>query len=315
MVLYAVKRMLQLIPVLFIVSLIVFFIVHLIPGDPVSVILGEDAQDPEVYEALRKELGLDRPIYVQYLNWLGRVLRGDLGQSLRSKRPVLDVVIERYPATVYLACGSLLLGILIAVPAGILAAVRQNTVWDYAAMLFSLFGISVPNFFFAILLMLTLGVYLGWLPTVGYVAPGSDFLKFLQHLILPAIVLGTDVASSTTRYVRAEMLDQLRLEYVRTARAKGLPSRLVLYKHALRNSLIAAITVIGLFVGRLLGGSTVIETVFAWPGLAKLVLEAVYARDYPVLQGAVLLLALSYVIVNLMVDLLYQWLNPRIRLT
>jgi peptide/nickel transport system permease protein len=181
-------------------------------------------------------------------------------------------------------------------------------------MLFSLFGISVPNFFFAILLMLGVGVYLGLLPTVGYVAPGTDFLKFVQHLILPAIVLGTDVASSTARYVRAEMLEQLRLDYVRTARAKGLPRRLVLYKHALRNSLIAATTVMGLFVGRLLGGSTVIETVFAWPGLAKLVLEAVYARDYPVLQGAVLLLALSYVIVNLLVDFLYQWLNPRIRL-
>lgn len=315
MVIYAVKRMLQLIPVLFIVSLIVFFIVHLIPGDPVAVILGEEAQDPEVYEALRVELGLDQPVYVQYLNWLGRVLRGDLGQSLRSKRPVSDIVLERYPATVYLACGSLLLGILIAVPLGILAAIRQNTAYDYGAMLFALFGVSVPNFFFAILLMLCLGVYLGWLPTIGYVAPGTDLLKFLQHLTLPAIVLGTDVASSTTRYIRAEMLDQLRLDYVRTARAKGLPRRLVLYKHALRNSLIAATTVIGLFVGRLLGGSTVIETVFAWPGLARLVLEAVYARDFPVLQGAVLLLALSYVMVNLAVDLLYQWLNPRIRLT
>ena len=314
MAIYAAKRALQLIPVLFIVSLIVFFIVHLIPGDPVAVILGEDAQDPKVYEALRKELGLDRPIHVQYLNWLGRVLQGDLGQSPRSHRPVLDIVIERYPPTIYLACGSLLLGILIAIPAGTLAAVKQNTAYDYGAMLFALFGVSVPNFFFAILLILGLGVYLGWLPTIGYVPPGTDFLRFLQHLTLPAIVLGTDVASSTTRFVRAEMLDQLRLDYVRTARAKGLPPRVVLYKHALRNSLIAATTVIGLFAGRLLGGSTVVETVFAWPGLARLVLEAVYARDYPVLQGAVLFLAVSYVFVNLIVDLLYQWLNPRIRL-
>jgi len=313
MVLYAVKRMLQLIPVLFIVSLIVFFIVHLIPGDPVAVILGEDAQDPEVYDALRKELGLDRPIYVQYWNWLGRVLQGDLGQSLRSKRPVFDIVIERYPATVYLACGSLLLGLLIAIPAGILAAVRQNTGWDYAAMLFSLFGISVPNFFFAIVLMLVLGVYLGWLPTVGYVPPGSDFLKFLQHLILPAIVLGTDVASSTTRYVRAEMLDQLRLDYVRTARAKGLPSRLVLYKHALRNSLIAATTVVGLFVGRLLGGSTVIETVFAWPGSGGLLITALNARDYPLVTGLVMTYTLAFVAINLIIDVLYGIVDPRIR--
>ncbi|MGH7823976.1 MAG: ABC transporter permease [Candidatus Binatia bacterium] len=315
MAVYAIKRILQLVPVLLIVSLIVFFIIQLIPGDPVAVMLGEDAQDPEMYELLRAELGLDRPIHVQYLSWLGRVLQGDFGQSLRSKRPVWDIVMERYPPTVYLACGSLLVGVLIAIPAGMVAAVKQNTPYDYAAMSFALFGISVPNFFFAILLMLIFGVYLGWLPTIGYVAPGTDFLKFLQYMTLPAIVLGTDVASSTTRYVRAEMLDQLRLDYVRAARAKGLPRRRVLFKHVLRNSLIAATTVIGLFVGRLLGGSTVVETVFAWPGLARLVLEAVYARDYPVLQGAVLLLALGYVVVNLLVDLLYQWLNPRIRLT
>jgi peptide/nickel transport system permease protein len=181
-------------------------------------------------------------------------------------------------------------------------------------MLFALFGISVPNFWFALLLILWFGIYLGWFPTIGYVAPTVDFPKFLWHLTLPAVVLGTDIASATTRYIRAEMLEQLRLDYIRTARAKGLPPRLVFYRHALRNSLIAAITVVGLQVGRLLGGSTVVETVFAWPGLARLVLDAVYARDYPVLQGAVLLLAIGYVIVNLAVDLIYKWLNPRVRL-
>jgi peptide/nickel transport system permease protein len=206
------------------------------------------------------------------------------------------------------------LGICVAVPAGIVAAVKQNTAYDYSAMLFALFGISVPNFWFAILLILWFGIYLNWFPTIGYVAPGNDFLKFLWHLTLPAVVLGTDMASTTTRYVRAEMLEQLRLDYVRTVRAKGLPPRLVLYKHALKNSLIAAITVVGLQVGRLLGGSTIVETIFAWPGLARLVLDAVYARDYPVLQGAVLLLAVGYVFVNLMIDLLYKWLNPRVRI-
>jgi peptide/nickel transport system permease protein len=195
-----------------------------------------------------------------------------------------------------------------------MAAVKQNTPYDYAAMLFALFGISVPNFWFALLLILGLGIYLGWFPTMGYVAPGTDPLRFMQHMALPAIVLGTDIASATTRYIRAEMLEQLRLDYVRTARAKGLPPRRVLYRHALRNSLIAAVTVVGLHVGRLLGGSTVVETVFAWPGLARLVLDAVYARDYPVLQGAVLFLAVSYVIVNLLVDLMYRWLDPRVRL-
>lgn len=276
--------------------------------------LGEDQRDPQVVEALRKEFGFDQPIHVQYLRWLGQTLRGDLGQSLRSKRPVLDIIIERYPATVYLALGSLLLGLAIAIPAGAMAAVKQNTPYDYAAMLFALFGISVPNFWFALLLILGLGIYLGWFPTMGYVAPGTDLLRFMQHMALPAIVLGTDIASATTRYIRAEMLEQLRLDYVRTARAKGLPPRRVLYGHALRNSLIAAVTVVGLHVGRLLGGSTVVETVFAWPGLARLVLDAVYARDYPVLQGAVLFLAVSYVIVNLLVDLMYKWLDPRVSL-
>jgi peptide/nickel transport system permease protein len=311
---YILNRLLQLVPVLFLVSFIVFFVVHLIPGDPVVIMLGEDQQDPQVVEALRKEFGFDQPIHVQYLRWLGQTLRGDLGQSLRSKRPVLDIIIERYPATVYLALGSLLLGLAIAIPAGAMAAVKQNTPYDYAAMLFALFGISVPNFWFALLLILGLGIYLGWFPTMGYVAPGTDPLRFMQHMALPAIVLGTDIASATTRYIRAEMLEQLRLDYVRTARAKGLPPRRVLYRHALRNSLIAAVTVVGLHVARLLGGSTVVETVFAWPGLARLVLDAVYARDYPVLQGAVLFLAVSYVIVNLLVDLMYRWLDPRVRL-
>jgi peptide/nickel transport system permease protein len=311
---YILNRLLQLVPVLFLVSFIVFLVVHLIPGDPVVIMLGEDQRDPQVVEALRKEFGFDQPVHVQYLSWLGQTLRGDLGQSLRSKRPVLDIIIERYPATVYLALGSLVLGLAIAIPAGAIAAVKQNTPYDYAAMLFALFGISVPNFWFALLLILGLGIYLGWFPTMGYVAPGTDPLRFMQHMALPAIVLGTDIASATTRYVRAEMLEQLRLDYVRTARAKGLPPSRVFYRHALRNSLIAAVTVVGLNVGRLLGGSTVVETVFAWPGLARLVLDAVYARDYPVLQGAVLFLAVSYVIVNLLVDLLYKWLDPRVRL-
>ena len=242
---YALKRLLQLVPVLLIVSLIVFFIVQLIPGDPVAVMLGEEQRDPEVYQALRQELGLDRPIYVQYLNWLTRVLQGDLGQSLRTRRPVFDIVVERYPPTVYLALAALILGIAVAIPAGMLAAVKQNTPYDYSAMLFTLFGISVPNFWFAMLLILWLGIYLRWFPTIGYAAPGTDFLLFLSHLALPAVVLGTDIASTTTRYIRAEMLEQLRLDYVRTARAKGLPPRLVFYKHALKNSLIAAVTVIG----------------------------------------------------------------------
>jgi peptide/nickel transport system permease protein len=280
----------------------------------VEVMLGEERYDRQTYEILRKQMGLDDPIYIQYLHWLGRTLQGDFGYSLRTKRPVFESVAERYPATIYLALSALILGTVVAIPAGSIAAIKQNSFWDYCAMGFALFGIAVPNFWFSLLLILGFGLYLGWFPTMGYVDPGVQFSTFLWHLALPTIVLGTDMASTVTRYIRAEMLEQLRLDYVRTARAKGLPPKLVFYKHTLKNSLIAATTAIGLHVGRLLGGSTVVETVFAWPGVARLVLEAVYARDYPVLQGAVLLLALTYVGVNLVVDVLYKWLDPRIQL-
>jgi peptide/nickel transport system permease protein len=310
--LYILRRLFQLIPVLLLASFIVFFIIHLIPGDPVEVMLGEGRYDQQQYQVLRQKLGLDEPLIVQYYHWIKRVFQGDLGQSIRTGRPVFETVIERYPATIYLALAALILGVLIALPAGTLAAVRQNSIWDYFAMSLALFGIAVPNFWFALLLILGFGLYLGWFPTLGYIDPTTNFIRFLWHLTLPAIVLGTDLASTVTRYVRAEVLEQLRLDYVRTARAKGLPKRTVIYKHTLRNSLIAATTVIGLHVGRLLGGSTVVETVFAWPGVARLVLESVYARDYPLLQGAVLLLAVTYVGVNLIVDVLYKWLDPRI---
>ena len=315
MILYIIRRLLQLVPVFLCASFLIFSIVHLLPGDPVQVMLGEERYDETQYQILRKKLGLDRPLYMQYFSWLERLVQGDLGQSLRTQRAVLDTVVERYPATIYLALASLILGIAVAIPAGTLAAVKQNTAWDYSAMSFALFGIAVPNFWFALLLILGFGLYLGWFPTLGYVDPSTNFIKFLWHLTLPAIVLGTDMASVVTRYVRAEMLEQLKLDYVRTARAKGVPRRRVVYKHTLRNSLIAATTVIGLQVGRLLGGSTVVETIFAWPGVGRLVLEAVYARDYPLLQGAVLFLACTYVVVNLLVDLLYKWLDPRISLS
>jgi peptide/nickel transport system permease protein len=314
-ILYLLRRLLQLIPVFLFASFLIFSIVHLLPGDPVLVMLGDERYDQTQYQLLRKKLGLDQPFHLQYLNWLRRLTEGDLGQSLRTERPVWDAVIERYPATIYLALASLILGTLIAIPAGTLAAVRQNTMWDYGAMSFALFGIAVPNFWFALLLILGFGLYLGWFPTLGYVDPATNLAMFLWHLTLPAIVLGTDMASTVTRYVRSEMLEQLKLDYVRTARAKGVSRRLVVYKHTLRNSLIAATTVIGLQVGRLLGGSTVVETIFAWPGVGRLVLEAVYARDYPLLQGAVLFLACTYVVVNLLVDVLYKWLDPRISLS
>lgn len=313
---YVVKRVIQLIPVLFFVSTFVFLIIHLIPGDPVEVMLGEgDARyNRELYEALRKQLGLDEPLHIQYGHWMWNIVQGDLGKSLKTAEPVWDMVLNRYPATLYLALSSFLVGTLIAIPAGVIAAAKQNSGWDYCAMGFALFGISVPNFWLALLLILGFGLHLGWFPTMGYADPGTDLTRFFWHLTLPSIVLGTSMAASITRFVRAEMLEQLRLDYVRAARAKGVSSRVIIGKHALRNSLIAATTAIGLQVGRLLGGSTVVETVFSWPGVGLLVLDSVYSRDYPLLQGSVLFLAVTYVGVNLAVDVFYKWLDPRIEL-
>ena len=276
--------------------------------------LGEERYDETQYQLLRKKLGLDRPLYMQYSTWLDRLAHGDLGQSLRTQRAVLETVVERYPATIYLALASLILG-----------TYRHsggNFGGRQAKHIVGLFGNEFcPVRHRGAELLVCLAAHPGFRSLSGLVSDSwvrrsIDVTSemFLWYLTLPAIVLGTDMASTVTRYVRAEMLEQLKLDYVRTARAKGVPRRWVVYKHTLRNSLIAATTVIGLHVGRLLGGSTVVETIFAWPGLGRLVLEAVYARDYPLLQGAVLFLASTYVVVNLLVDILYKWLDPRISL-
>jgi peptide/nickel transport system permease protein len=316
---YIIQRIWQLIPVLILVSMAVFLIVRIIPGDPVLVMMGIDADErarisDEQYRSLQRQLGFDRPIYQQYFNWVGRVVRGDMGQSLRSRRPVLEVIFERYPATIYLAAIALLTGLIIAIPAGVIAAIRQNTSADYAAMGFALWGIAMPNFWLALMLIVLFSLQLGWLPSIGYANPLEAPWRFLQHACLPAIVMGTDLAAPLTRYIRAEMLEQLKQDYVRTAWAKGLPPRRVIVRHALKNSLIAAVTVIGLQTARLLGGSTIVEMVFSWPGIGRLLIEAVYSRDYPVVQGSVLLIAVTYVLINLFVDIAYKWLDPRIKL-
>jgi len=316
---YIVQRIWQLIPVLILVSMAVFLIVRIIPGDPVLVMMGIDADErarisDEQYRSLQRQLGFDRPIYQQYFNWVSRVVQGDMGQSLRSRRPVFEVIFERYPATIYLAAIALLTGLIIAVPAGVIAAIRQNTSADYAAMGFALWGIAMPNFWLALMLIVLFSLQLGWLPSIGYANPLEAPWRFLQHACLPAIVMGTDLAAPLTRYIRAEMLEQLKQDYVRTAWAKGLPSRRVIVRHALKNSLIAAVTVIGLQTARLLGGSTIVEMVFSWPGIGRLLIEAIYSRDYPVVQGSVLLIAVTYVFINLFVDIAYKWLDPRIKL-
>ena len=316
---YFVQRVLQLIPVLILVSVAVFLIIRIIPGDPVLVMLGIDPEErarisEEQYESLKHQLGYDRPIYVQYVNWVSRIVQGDMGLSLRSRRPIFEVIFERYPATLYLALTALLTGVLIAIPTGVIAAMRQNTSVDYAAMGFALWGIAVPNFWLALMLIVLFSLKLGWLPSIGYASPLENPWLFLQHVFLPAIVMGTDLAAPLTRYIRAEMLEQLTQDYVRTAWAKGLPARMVIVRHALKNSLIAAVTVIGLQTARLLGGSTIVETVFSWPGVGRLLIEGIYSRDYPIVQGAVLLIAVTFVFINLFVDLVYKWLDPRIKL-
>jgi peptide/nickel transport system permease protein len=301
------------------VSVAVFLIIRLIPGDPVLVMLGVDPEErvrisEEQYRSLQQQLGFDQPLHIQYFHWIKKVLQGDLGLSLGSRRPIFEIVLERYPATLYLALTALFTGLVIAIPMGVIAAVRQNTSADYAAMGFALWGIAMPNFWLALMLIVLFSLKLGWLPSIGYASPLDDPFRFLQHVFLPALVMGTDMAAPLTRYIRAEMLEQLKQDYVRTAWAKGLPSRMVIIKHALKNSMIAAVTVVGLQTANLLGGSTIVETVFSWPGVGRLLIEGIYARDYPIVQGAVLMIAVTYVFINLVVDIVYKWLDPRIKL-
>lgn len=314
---YTLERAAQLIPTILVISFLVFFLIHLIPGDPVRVMLGySDDTTPiprELYERTYKELGLDRPVPLQYFSWLGGVLRGDLGSSLANGEPVLQVILNRLPATLYLAAAAFILSVIIAVPAGIISAVKQNTIADYVSSVLAIIGMALPNFWFALMLILFFSINLRWLPTIGYVPPEQDFGKFLQHIAMPTVVLGMATAAAVTRFMRAEFLEQLGQDYVRTAIAKGLPERLVLWKHTLKNSLIVTSTAMGFQVANLLGGSTIVETVFAYPGISYLLLQSIYARDFPLVQGVVLFIALTVVLVNFLVDILYTMLDPRIR--
>lgn len=310
------------IPTVLILTFIVYSLIHLIPGDPVMVMLGYGGDDApsgafsqEVYDIMRRRLGLDQPIYIQYINWLGRVVQGDLGNSLQSGEPVLKIMMARYPATLYMAAAAFLFGLIIALPAGVIAAVRQNTIVDYITSGFSILGICIPSFWLALLLILLFSLHLGWLPSIGYVPPTESPLGFLRTVAMPMVVLGLGMAAHVVRFLRADVLEQLHQDYVRTARAKGIPRSRVLWRHVLKNSLITTATVMGFEIGNLLGGSTVIEVVFAWPGVSYLLLQSIYARDFPIVQGVVLLLAMTVIIVNFIVDIAYRALDPRIRLS
>ena len=309
---YLLRRAGQSVVVLAGVSVIVFALVHLVPGDPVRLALGTRF-DQGTYDALLARSGLDQPLVQQFFGWLGRAVTGDLGVSFRSGDPVTVLILERLPATVTLAFASLLVALLIAVPLGTVSALRPRTLVDRAATVFSQFGISVPEFWMAIVLILVLSGTLGWLPSGGYVPLTEDPGGWLQRLVMPAVVTGVVSGSVLTRFVRSSMLEALGADHVRTAEAKGLPRRQVLSWHVLRNALLPLVTVTGVQLAYLLSGVVVVEIVFSWPGLGQLALQSVQARDYPVLQGAILLFAVVFLLINLVVDLLYTSIDPRIR--
>src|SRR5919201_6884376 len=306
------RRLLATVPVLFLVTLGVFLLIHLTPGDPVEAMLGE-SQGASVKQALRHELGLDQPLPVQYVTWVGHLLQGDLGRSVRTRVPVVEDVGRRIGPSLELAGLAMLISLGIAIPVGILSASRRNSPIDGFGTLFALFGICMPNFLIALLLIFFLGVSLHWLPISGYVDPLDDPLGGIRSLTLPAVTLGLALAAVVTRTLRSSLLETLADEYVRTARAKGLDGGAVIRHHALKNALIPVVTVLGLQFGTLIGGAVITEYVFALPGVVRLVVDAVFSRDYPLVQGVVLLIALGFILSNLVVDIVYGWLDPRIR--
>ena len=310
---YLATRLISLIPILFGTSIVAFLLIRLVPGDPAMALLGLEA-DASSLAALRRQLALDQPIPVQYVTWLGHILTGDFGRSTQGGRAVFPLLLGALAPTALLAAAALVISLLIAIPAGIIAAVRRNSSADYAASFLALCGLSLPSFWLGILLILAFSIYLPLFPASGYVSPLVNPVAHLHHLVLPAVTLGAALAAATMRMTRATMLEVLRADYVRTARAKGLSPRTVVWRHALRNARIPIVTLLGIQLGQLLGGVVITETVFSWPGIGKLTVDAIFARDYPVVQGAVLLTATLFVLINLMTDLIYTVLDPRVRL-
>jgi ABC-type dipeptide/oligopeptide/nickel transport system permease component len=304
MIRYVSLRFLLALPALWLIVTMVFLLAHIIPGDPVQQMLGEGARAEDLTQ-LRHALGLDRPVGAQYAHYLTGLLHGDLGESFRFQQPVAHVVFSRYPATLELSIVALIVCMAIAIPAGMLAAGRRGTSADHAIGVCTLFGLSVPNFALGPVLILLFSVILGWLPVSGRGGPG--------HLVLPAFTLGAGLAAILTRMVRTSVIEELSSDYVRTARAKGLSESQVLFRHAFRNALIPILTILGLQFGTLLAGTIVTETIFSWPGIGRLAVQAIQARDYPLLQGCILVIAVSYVLVNLLTDFVYAAVDPRVR--
>jgi peptide/nickel transport system permease protein len=309
---YLLQRLASIIPTLFFVSVLIFGLQQLLPGDPAIALAGED-RDPNVVAYLRAKFHLDEPLPVRYWHWFSGVLQGDLGESVRIQKPVLELILEKLPVTIQLAAMAMLIALAIGITAGVISAVKKDTAWDYAANVFALWGLSTPNFWLGILLILLFAVQLGWLPASGYVSPFEDLKANLAAMIMPAFVLGNAIAAVLMRHTRSAMLQVLSSDYVRTARAKGLNERVVVLKHALRNALIPIITLGALEFGTLLSGAVLTEQVFSIPGFGKLIVDAVFNRDYSVVQGVVLFTATVYITLNLLADLAYFLVNPRMR--
>jgi len=305
-------RLLQVLPTLLLVSMMVFGLQQLMPGDPALVLAGEE-HDPQVVAQIRAELWLDRPIPVQYLHWIGNVLHGNLGYSWRIRQPVVELIAQKLPVTLQLSLMAFIIALCIGIPMGVLSAVKKNSIWDYLANGVGLAGLSTPNFWLGIMLILLISVDLGWLPPSGYVSPWEDWRQSLATTIMPAFVLGNAIAAVLMRHTRSAMLTALDQDFVRTARAKGLPSHVVILRHALRNALVPVVTLGALELGTLLSGAVLTEQVFSIPGFGKLIVDAVFNRDYPVVQGVVLVTAGIYVGLNLLADILYVLINPRMR--
>jgi peptide/nickel transport system permease protein len=305
------RRLLGTVPVLVILSIGVFLMLHLTPGDPVQIMLGQDAT-PSAIAALRAELGLDQPLPIQYVRWMGNVVHGDLGRSIRTNQPVTEAIVSRLPVTIELSLWSLLLSLAIGLPAGVVAVTRRNSGVDLASTGLALVGISLPSFFLGILLILVFALWLRWVPPSGYTPFLQDPLQNVKQMFMPALALGAALAGIIARLTRSSLLEVLGTDYMRTARAKGLSDGSSVIGHGLKNALLPVVTVIGLQVGALLGGAILIETIFALPGIGRLAVDSIFARDFPIVQGVVLFLALVRVVANLVADLLYARLDPRI---
>jgi len=310
---YILRRVLSMVPVLLIVSMVAFGLLYVLPGDPAVAMLGENAGNRQTYLALRRDLGLDQPVYVQYLTWLGRVLSGDLGHSIRTNEPVSSVLMQRVPISLYLGTAGLVVGLALGLSVALASALRPGSRIDSMGTLLAMGGVAIPSFWQALLLVYVFAVVLRWLPPSGFTSPFTDPLLSVRMLILPAIVLGTHSAAVIMRQGRSALMEVLEQDYITTARSKGLADGSIVAGHAMKNAMIPIVTVIGLQVGSLVSGAAITETVFAIPGVGRAAVDAIFFRDYPVLQGAVLMLTLAVLIANLLTDVGYAYLDPRIR--